>query len=226
MDRVSSVQLYPDEMKMTGDPIRVKIGQPPWKISYKTQISRYQQVQGDPRFECNVYTEENSYNGCIQDELLELFDKEIGCQPPLLAKDPARMCNKKFNTNTTTAKRISKLFTHVYYHDGVFNCSLPCLTNVYNSRFVHKAEKARLKPSTIVITFDNTVQVFRSTFSIDGQTLFTRLGGSVSSGRTLLWIFLTMLGLVQVEFDLFFAQDFNRWFREWGVAAFSAGCAR
>ena len=33
------------------------------------------------------------------------------------------------------------------------------------------------------------------------QTLLTRLGGSVSSGRTLLWILLTLLGLSQVIFD-------------------------
>ena len=203
MDQVNSLQLYPNELEMTGDPIEIKVERPPWKTSYKTQISRYQQVQGDPRFECSVYTEENSYNDCVQKELLELFDKEIGCQPPLLVRDSIHMCDKTFNdsANTTRAKRLSKLFKHVYYHDGMFKCRSPCLTNVYNTRFVHKAQKARDRPTTIVITFDNTVQIFRSTFSIDEQTLLTRLGGSVSSGRTLLWIFLTLLGLFQVAFD-------------------------
>ena len=202
MDDVNSLQLYPDEMEMTGDPIEIKMEQPPWKISYKTQISRHQQVQGDPRFECSVYTENNSYNGCVQNELLELFDKEIGCQPPLLLKDPTRICDKKFNdaANTTRAKRLRKLFKHVYYHDGIFNCNSPCLTNVFNTRFVHKVGRAREQPSTVVITFDNTVQVIRSTFSINEQTLFSWLGGSVSSGRTLLWIFLTILGAFQVAF--------------------------
>ena len=219
MDDVNSLQLYPDEMEMTGDPIEIKMEQPPWKISYKTQISRHQQVQGDPRFECSVYTENNSYNGCVQNELLELFDKEIGCQPPLLMTDPARMCDKKFNeaANTNRAPRMLKLFTHMYYHDGVFNCKSPCSTNVYSTRFVHKAEKARGKATTVVITFDKNLEIFRSTFSIDEQTLLTRLGGSVSSGRTLLWIFLTLLGVFQVTFDQFFAKihfKIYSWFKE------------
>ena len=206
MDQVNSLQLYPDEKEMTGDPIEIKIEQPPRKKSYKTHISRFQQVEGDPRFECSVYTEENSYNDCVQNELLELFDKEIGCQPPLLVKDPARMCNKKLNiSDNKRYTRINKLFKHMYYNDGVFDCRSPCLTNVYNTRLFHKTEKARNQSTTVVITFDNTLEVFRSSFSINEQTLLTRLGGSVSSGRTLLWILLGMLGALQVAFDQFFA---------------------
>ena len=109
------------------------------------------------------------------------------------------MCDKKFNhsANTTRAVRISKLFKHLYYHDGRFRCKSPCSKNVYNTRFLHKTENKR---NSLEITFDNTVEVFHSTFSIDEQTFLSRLGGSVSSGRTLLWIFLTLLGVFQVQF--------------------------
>ena len=61
----------------------------------------------------------------------------------------------------------------------------------------HQAQKKKL-----IITFDNTIEIFQSTFSIDEQTFLTRLGGSVSSGRTLLWLFLTLLGGFQVGVDL------------------------
>ena len=50
----------------------------------------------------------------------------------------------------------------------------------------------------LVIVFDKMVNVVHSSFSIDGQTLLARLGGSVSSGRTLLWVLLTILGAAQV----------------------------
>ena len=43
------------------------------------------------------------------------------------------------------------------------------------------------------LVFDKTISVARSTFSINSQTFLTRLGGSVSTGRTLLWILVTVL---------------------------------
>ena len=41
--------------------------------------------------------------------------------------------------------------------------------------------------------FDPVVSVTRSSFTILSQTLVTRLGGSVSSGRTLLWAVTSLL---------------------------------
>ena len=197
MDQVNSIQLYPNEMEMIGDPIELKLEhQRHWKASYKTKISRSQHVQDDPNFKCGVYTEDKSYNDCVQNELLELFDKEIRCHPPLLAKQSTRMCNKQiYVTDMNKTAKMNKLFKHLYYHDGTFKCMSPCSTNVYNTRFVHKAVDKRTR---LVITFEKTVEVLQSTFSIDEQTFLTRLGGSVSSGRTLLWIFLTLLGIIQV----------------------------
>ena len=51
----------------------------------------------------------------------------------------------------------------------------------------------------VELVFDRTISVTRSTFSINEQTFLTRLGGSVSSGRTLLWILVTLLGAPQVK---------------------------
>ena len=51
----------------------------------------------------------------------------------------------------------------------------------------------------ISVIFDRTISVTRSEFSINGQTFLIRLGGSVSSGRTLLWILVTFLGVPQVR---------------------------
>ena len=194
MTHANSIHLYPNEMEIVGDSIEVKVDKENWRKAYKTKISQNNHVQGDPRFKCSVYTEDHSYNDCVQAEVLQFFDKEIGCQPPLLVKDPTQMCNKRFNI--TNKDRIARFFKHLDYHDAKFKCRAPCLTNVFNTRFVIKAE--RQKGKTIEITFDNTVEVFHSSFRINEQTFLTRLGGSVSSGRTLLWIFLSLVGALQV----------------------------
>ena len=46
--------------------------------------------------------------------------------------------------------------------------------------------------------FEKILEVGHSTFSINEQTFVTRLGGSVSGGRTLLWILVSLLGASQV----------------------------
>ena len=199
MDKASSVHLYPNEMEITGDPIEIKTGSTHWQTSYKTKITKFQHTQGDPHFACDVYTVDNSYNECVQNNVLELFEKELGCHPPLLAKNNLKMCNKKFNiTNKTRLARVNKLFRHVFDHNGKYECRPPCTSFVYKTKFLHKAQRPRNR-IYVQITFENSVEVVRSTFSVDEQTFLTRLGGSVSSGRTLLWIFLTLVGIFEVK---------------------------
>ena len=71
-----------------------------------------------------------------------------------------------------------------------------------------------LKGALLVLTFnimyDRKVDVTHSTFSIDEQTLLTKLGGSVSLGRTLLWIIASILGGTQVKtfLDFFYPHRF------------------
>ena len=108
------------------------------------------------------------------------------------------MCNKKFNiTNKTRLAKVKKLFRHVFDHNSKYECRPPCTSFVYNTKFVHKAQRG--SKMSVQITFENSVEVVRSTFSVDEQTFLTRLGGSVSSGRTLLWIFLTLVGIFEVK---------------------------
>ena len=199
MEKVNGLQIYPNEMEMTGDRIEIKLKQhPSLTTSYKTQIFRSQHIEGDPRFKCSVYSENSSYNDCVQKDLLGRFKNEIGCQPPLLVKDKTRICNEEFNiTDAKRAERISKLFEHLYFHDIDFKCRTPCSSNVYQTIFVQEAQHER---TSLVITFDNAVEIKHADLSIDAQTFLTRLGGSVSSGRTLLWMFLTLLGAFQVHF--------------------------
>ena len=109
------------------------------------------------------------------------------------------MCNKRFNVSTAAqSKKIKRLFKPLFYHDTSFNCKTPCTTNVYTTKHVQSTPSPVENMIYLVLMFDKTLEVGHSTFSIDGQTFVTRLGGSVSSGRTLLWILLSLFGAVQV----------------------------
>ena len=84
--------------------------------------------------------------------------------------------------------------------DWKSECKISCTRSKYTARFLSKLDYW----TGLNIFFDTTVDVTRSTFNIGGQTLLTNLGGAVSSGRTLLWILVSLLGATQVILILIF----------------------
>ena len=103
---------------------------------------------------------------------------------------------KNFRNVYWHGKQHSALAQLLYYQDVRFDCKIPCTRNKYSTRLLHNEPISGKK---LRIVFAKTVNVDRSVYSIDSQTFLTRLGGSVSTGRTLLWILLTLLGAFQVN---------------------------
>ena len=149
--------------------------------------------------ECDEYTPYNTYNDCIQKELFGSFENILGCHPPLLAQEPEKICNGRFNLTADNEDKIRGIFLALNSHYTSFNCKRPCTTNLYTSRLMGKIPLKENNFKTVELVFDRTISVTRSTFSINEQTFLTRLGGSVSSGRTLLWILVTLHGAPEVK---------------------------
>ena len=162
---------------------------------YKIKISRSEHVQGDPLLDCKVYTEENSYNDCLQSEINERFIKEIGCLPPPFTPDLDNMCNERFNLSRSKEDKIFDLVHQLGFQDWESKCRIPCTRSKYTKRYLAKESSSY---PVLNLVFDRTVEVTHSTFSMNEQTLLTKLGGAVSSGRTLLWILVSILGAYQV----------------------------
>ena len=202
MDKTSSLRLYPDDTEMFGDPITINMAAAsPQLLTYKTHIFRSQNIEGDPSLECADYTRDKSYYGCIQNELVQFFKKTIGCLPPPLFHHANSMCNRKFNSSRRDARSNENiiLLRSLYQHDLKFKCRTPCQTNRYSTRLLnYDSNKNYLNGTELLIIFDKTVEVVRTKFSTDIEMLLTGLGGSVSSGRTLLWVLLSFLTASQV----------------------------
>ena len=197
MGRTNSFNIYPDHSVMAGDTLKLELNKEQKYIStYKTKISRSIHVPGDPLLKCSEYTPNNSFNDCTQNELLSSIHNILGCTPPLLGTDSERTCNETFNLSREKEKDIERLFLPIYQHDVRFKCRTPCITDKYNTRLLHNAPHTE---TIILVVFDRTLSVAHSSFSINSQTFLTRLGGSVSSGRTLLWVLLSLLGTCQVN---------------------------
>ena len=173
MDKTNSLRLYPDDMEMMGASVKLDFSSAQYSETvYKTRISRTTHVPGDPLLDCKTYTEENSFNDCVQDDLLDLYRGELGCEPPLFSKDPKGMCNQRFNFSDEKDKRLKEEFMHLYYHDEKSKCRMPCVKNTYTNRFVHRFPG--LTQTWLFIVFEKTIKMTHSKFSIDEQTLLIR----------------------------------------------------
>ena len=81
------------------------------------------------------------------------------------------------------------MFWNIADHYKSRNCKPPCTKTSFVTQFTYKAPSTN--PS-LRLAFDLLVSVTRSRFSLSGLTLVTRMGGLVSSGRTLLWALLSL----------------------------------
>ena len=84
---------------------------------FRTRISRFEHVTGDPHFDCTVYTTDNSYEDCIRRDLKETFQNIIECQPPPFAYDLNNTCDQKLNLSHGKVVEIDKMFRHIYWKD-------------------------------------------------------------------------------------------------------------
>ena len=106
------------------------------------------------------------------------------------------MCNKNFNVSESRSIEIFSLFWHLLFKDMKYTCKSPCTKTTYTTRD-RGADPYPFK--TLDITFDQTVDLTHSKFSIDSYTFLTKLGGFIGIGRSSLWLFVSLLGVVQVQ---------------------------
>ena len=199
-DTANSIQVYPEGFHMQGRPIKMKIkannsqSSSHYKLIYKIRISRSYHVPGDSHQDCTEYSNNQTYNDCVQDEIGHVFLQAIGCVPPLLAKNKTNMCNRVFNMADNEGDVISHLLYRIYSVGfKSVSCKTPCTTTTFTSELVTKAPSS---VDVLILAFNPVVSVTRTSFSISPQTLVTRLGGSVSSGRTLLWALVALMAVL------------------------------
>ena len=90
---------------------------------------------------------------------------------------------------------MNKLFYYLAFNQMKSDCKAPCTQIKYTTR---PQIKYPYNFTLLNIIFDRTIDVTQSSFSINEQTLLTKLGGSISMGRTVLWILVSILGANQV----------------------------
>ena len=216
IDPISSVRLYPDASQMKGDsikiPIRINNQSVQYDLVYKTKTFSSVHVENDPLLDCERYSRNWTYNDCILEELSEWFEKELGCQAPLYAKENGNVCDKVFNLTSEKDKKVKWMFREIADFYVPKNRKTPCILRSFVTQLTYKTP-TDANP-LLMLSFDPVVSVTRSSFSLSGQNLAIEVGGSVSSGRTLLWALLSLVTAYQLVRKLAKSGSKKWWYKK------------
>ena len=176
MDPVNDPLIYPIDLQMKGDHIKVPLNKKTSWNAFTIRVSRSHHVEDDPLFDCKEYSEENTYGECVRKELKGIFEQKLNCSPPVLAKGTDKMCNERFHQTSEESAEIFDLFVNNYFNFEPSVCKTPCTQTNYEVRLNSVVESEKLE---IKLTFEPVVQVTRSVFSFTMVDFLTSLGGSV-----------------------------------------------
>ena len=69
-DPVNGNDLKPIPLEMEGDSIKMETKPNSHFKKWRTTISLFEHVKGDPKFDCENYSEENTFSKCLEQELV------------------------------------------------------------------------------------------------------------------------------------------------------------
>ena len=139
-DPTNSVQVIPARPQMSGKLILLDL-QPQTRLyaqTYKTRVLRTYHQESDPNFECLQYTPNSTYNSCILDEIVAMFEAELGCSPTMFARDSRDWFDHVFNLTSAGDSRIKAIFWRVVDHYKSPGCPPPCTETVFETHLSYR----------------------------------------------------------------------------------------
>ena len=198
-DPINGAQLLPTDFEMEGDAVEVQIKPYGNLRKFKTRISKFQHVKGDPKFDCENYDENRTYNDCIENELVTKFHELIGCHPPLISKKKEKICNKTFSLSRQdqSVLQLIDLLQNLVDDFDSNSCKKSCTRYVFETRKIYDTNSKKYNNS-IKIVFDKNSVLTRTNFLLGVPSLLTGVGGAISGGRTLMWFIISSFGIIKI----------------------------
>ena len=194
-DPISGDDLIPYGFESKRDSTKIKTSNKNQLTKLRTTISLFEHVEGDPKYDCENYSIEDTYKKCMEEELVEKFHKLIYCHPPLISWRKQGVCNNKFDLNKDDVRviEIENILGEVI--DGYKSqaCKPPCQKYIFETDKLYKVTDESYD-NAVRIVFSKKVEHTKTYFLIKIPDFLTRLGGAVAGGRTLMWLLVTIFG--------------------------------
>ena len=168
--------------------------------NYKVKIMEDQKLEGDPKYPCVDYKKNGKYAKCLENEMVRQNLKFINCTPPWMTDNEDLWCRREYEAHTviTGLKFLNFLKDISVSEQSPGNCLMPCKSK----RFLVKeiGIRGNNKNSTgISINFEKEVEITKSSWKIDTQTLISKIGGFIGISKNFLWLiilFITSVGML------------------------------
>ena len=188
-DPISGGDILPIVFEMKGDSIKIETKPEKKYRRYQTKISISKHVKGDPKYDCENYSEGSTYGKCIETELVTKIHELIGCHPPLISDKREGICNETFSLSRQkddAVGKIVKLLKSILNDFESESCKPPCTKYEFETKLLYDTQW-RNNENAISILFSKKVELTKTSFLIGIPHFLTGLGGAISGGRTLLW---------------------------------------
>jgi hypothetical protein len=200
-DTSNNARLLLPPFQMIGDDVKThaqKIGYQ----QFRTRIKHTIHVENDPNFDCKFYDIKNSYENCLEEELRRSIYPYLGCYPPWLTDNETDWCKGIIVKNKSETDKIQLILNNVIdknYQSR--SCPQSCTRVIYETKYMDFDER-KLKYG-MFIQFEDIVELKKSSFVIDAQTLLARIGGSIGVGKEFFWVFIFLVGILKKATDYF-----------------------
>ena len=181
-------------------------------MNYKAKISQKSYLEDDPNFKCKLYTKQDSYSGCLEQEFLNQLSPYLKCSPPWLVGDENMWCNETLHLDEEVVKSYRYVLGNILDSQAdIGNCFQPCKSLHFDVRldiFDHREDSDRYG---LYIQFEDTVETTTLNLAITTTTLLTRIGGIIGVGKELLWVFIFFCGAGNAFFSFIYGLFTSFW---------------
>ena len=167
-------------------------------MNYKVKIIEDAKLEGDPKYPCIDYNIHGEYAKCVEEDNVRQSMKYLNCTPPWMTDDEDVWCRGAYKADTdSTLVELIFFFERLSISEGnLKKCSVPCKIKRYQAKEIGLRGKKNFRG--IMLSFEQEVEVTKSSWNIDARTLLSKIGGFIGISKNFLWLILLLMSSITV----------------------------
>ena len=176
-------------------------------FEYTVQINEEEKLENDPAYPCINYEVGGEYAKCRETEMVRKNSKYVNCTPPWMTDNEDLWCKGRFRLahHVPVLKYIGFLSEIRMSTLKSGKCLIPCKIKRYEVKRIGFGNE---KWKGMTVYFDKTVKSAESTFTMDGWTLISKIGGYIGVNKNFLWLIIFSISSIGVLISKFKARRF------------------
>ena len=165
-------------------------------MNYNVKIIEDVKLQGDPKYPCIDYKIVGKYSECVEKEMVGKSLQIMNCTPPWMTDNENLWCEGKRDTQSNSGPYFSLMRDISVSQASAESCLVPCRMKMYQAREVGLREIQNIRG--LIIRFENEVDIIKSSWKMNVETLLSEIGGFIGLNKNFLWILTLFLSTMSI----------------------------